>query len=394
MENYNNRKISISGDPASGKGSVTTELKRLYESQGIKVTVISVGTVFREIVQKEYAKKFPNAKATSLEAICKDPNFAEDLKNIDIKIDNEVKRRGEQFDSIERPNEIAIFEGRVCFDMIPNTFAVKLTVDSETAGERVYKDSKRGPEDQHSSREEAIASTESRKQAEIERFKKTYGVDLTDDNNFGLIIGTTLATIEDVAKTIQICEELYRQGKPFAKTWASPELFYPTQSLAQTDERYVWRLNEEERKKNPNIFPFATTEQLKIQYPEMKITYKTKQVGQWTKAIYDLQDFAHMIQENGIYPDEPITSTTRGNSIYQFVEDGHHRVFGSIIAGKTLIPYKIIGHTDKETVNFLTRKYICEHDIIRFDGSKFRFENIPELEKNVSKTQINEQLER
>ena len=341
MENYNNRKISISGDPASGKGSVTTELKRLYESQGIKVTVISVGTVFREIVQKEYAKKFPNAKATSLEAICKDPNFAEDLKNIDIKIDNEVKRRGEQFDSIERPNEIAIFEGRVCFDMIPNTFAVKLTVDSETAGERVYDDPKRGPEDQHSSREEAIASTESRKQAEIERFKKTYGVDLTDDNNFKLIIGTTLATIEDVAKTIQICEELYRQGKTFAKTWASPELFYPTQRDGQT---------------------YYATGESKLTLPQI----------------------AESIKEYGIDPGMPVYSKTITDSPYQFVADGHHRVYGSIIAGLTLIPYEAKGNVDKASVNSsreLSSIYDNEELVRKPDGTPFRYKKYPVVDE-------------
>lgn len=341
MENYNNRKISISGDPASGKGSVTAELKKRYESKGFKVTIMSMGQIFREITQKEYMKKFPDAKDVSLETICKDPNFAEELKYIDSILDAEVKRRGEQFDSIPRPNEMLIGDGRVIFLMMSNTFSVKLTTDPETAGERVFNDPKRGPEDQYSTIEEAIASTESRRKAEIERFKKTYGVDLTNQDNFKLIIGTTLATVEDIANTIEICEELYRQGKPFAKTWASPELFYPTQRDAQT---------------------YYATGESKLTLPQI----------------------AESIKKCGIYPDRPVYSKTITDSPYQFVAEGHHRVYGSIIAGLTLIPYEAKGNVDKASVSSsreLSSIYDNEELVRKPDGKPFRYKKYPVVDE-------------
>ena len=47
MKNYNNSIITISGDPASGKGRVARRLKEIYEAQGIEVEVISIGEFFR-----------------------------------------------------------------------------------------------------------------------------------------------------------------------------------------------------------------------------------------------------------------------------------------------------------------------------------------------------------
>ena len=69
MENFKNRIITISGDPASGKGTVTEELKRIYEAQGLEVEVVSVGDKFREISLKEYIKMFPDAINPSQEEI-------------------------------------------------------------------------------------------------------------------------------------------------------------------------------------------------------------------------------------------------------------------------------------------------------------------------------------
>lgn len=74
-----NKIITISGEPASGKSTVIKDLKRKYEEQGIKVTVLSVGNMFREIAQKE---------GLSIE------EFNEQLKHrsdIDLKIDNMTK---------------------------------------------------------------------------------------------------------------------------------------------------------------------------------------------------------------------------------------------------------------------------------------------------------------
>lgn len=341
MENFKNRIITISGDPASGKGSVTKELVNLYTAAGFKVTKKSVGDIFREVAVEEYKKKFPKIENPSLEEIQSNPDFAAELEAIDLSLDSRIKKLGEDFNSKARPNEILIVDSRLAWFNIPDSFAVRLTVDPQTAGERVFNDPKRGKEDKYPTVEAAIQDTATRKALEIERYIKQYGADLTKPENFKLIIDTTLASIRDIAKTIQICEQREQEGKAYAKTWASPELFYPTQPIGDTWSK-----------------------------------------GSFT-AGFTPQELADLIKQNGIYPDSPVSSTAILDSSYHFVADGHHRVYASIMAGLTLIPYRTIKTTNKATVSSqrsLSNIYDHEDSIAKPDGTAFRYAKYPEID--------------
>ena len=346
MESYKNRIITISGDPASGKGTVAKALETLYTGAGFKVTKKSVGDIFREVAVEEYKKKFPEVEAPSLEEICNNPNFAEELKAIDLSLDSRVEQLGRDFNSKARPNEILIVDSRLGWFNIPGSFAVKLTVDSKTAGERVFNDPKRGKEDRYDTVEDAIADTESRKQSEIERYIKLYNADLRKPENFKLIIDTTATQREDVAyiaQLIKICEEREWNGLPYAKTWASPTLFYPTQPIG-----YTWSTAED------------------------------------TTAGMTPEQLAKCIKENGIYPDKPVYATSVINSSYHFVSDGHHRVYASIIAGQPLIPYITKGTVDKATVSCqkkLSDIYDHEDATIKPDGTAFRYAEYPTIDE-------------
>ena len=335
MENLKNIIITLSGEPASGKSSVTKRLKEIYTKEGYKVHIISVGELFRKITVAEYKKKFPEIENPSIEEINSNPEFAEELKEIDFKIDVEMAKIGQEISSKYTPNEVYIVDSRLAWMMLPESFSVRLTIDSKIAGERVFNDKSRGAEDQYETLQESIEKTESRKKEEIERYKEFYGLDLSNQNNYRLIIGTTLASIEDIAQTIIKCEERFREGKPFSKTWASPELFYPTQNIRDT----------------------------------------------WEKSIYtgmNLKELAKSIQENNIYPDEPVLSRTITNNPYQFIANGHHRVFASIMAGKTLIPYKAIGNIEKAIVQSKSTIYDYE-GFTKPNGEKFYYAQYPEI---------------
>ena len=169
MENYNNRIITISGDPASGKGTIARKLTELYESQGLKVHLISIGDFFRKAAIKEYKKKFPEIENPLIEEIQRDPNFAEELKNIDKKIDLEIiPEVGSEINSQKRSKEVFIIDSRTArFFINQPHFAVRTTVDSKTAGERVFNDPKRGNEDKYPSVEDATVATLNRKKEEI-----------------------------------------------------------------------------------------------------------------------------------------------------------------------------------------------------------------------------------
>lgn len=348
MEKCNNRIITLSGDPASGKGTISKQLKTFYEAEGHKVHIVSVGDLFRKVSIREYKKMFPEVSNPTIEQINSNPDFAEKLKEIDGNIDTEIAKLGEEINSEPRPNEVFIIDSRVAWHMIPESFAVRLTVDEETAGKRVFNDKTRGAEDKYASVENAITDTKIRRAEEIERYKELYGIDLTNPNNYDLIIGTTLASINDIAKTIKICEERERDCLYFSKTWASPELFYPTQTVSDT-------------------------------YSKSSFT-----------AGLTPEELAESIKENGIYPYDPVISTTITDSPYQFVSDGHHRVFASIMAGQTLIPYEARRNVGKATIqNQRSLTQIYDHeDIHRPDGTLFRYEKYPEIDGEIKEYDI------
>lgn len=396
MEKCNKRIITLSGDPGSGKGSVSEKLKERYNTKGVKVKIVSVGKLYRKTLLREYKKKFPQVEDPSLEEIYGNPDFAEKIKEIDQNMDNEIANLVREFYSQESNlEEVLVLDSRravfILAEKIPEVaelcFDVRLETDANTAGKRIYEDPKRGPEDKYETPEEAIQDTASRRAKEIETCKEQYnGKDLTNHKHYDLVIDTTLASVEDIADTIQICEELKRQGKPFCKTWASPELFYPTQDDRDTESDTVWSIENEEDKKKYLGYPYASTWQLSKLYPDKKIGINTTSVDIWKRGRYTVYEMAELIQQLGIYPDDPITASSIENSEYKFVNDGHHRVFGSIIAGKTLVPYEVTRHIETEEISERQHKYIIGHQFRRLDGSQFRYAKIPAV---MEKKEIN-----
>ncbi len=77
LKEIKNKIITISGEPVSGKSTVVREIKELYEEKGYNVHIISVGNVFREMVKKEYIKKYPDRTNVSLADIQSDKRIYE-----------------------------------------------------------------------------------------------------------------------------------------------------------------------------------------------------------------------------------------------------------------------------------------------------------------------------
>ena len=278
-EQIKNRIIAISGEPVSGKGTTIKKMVEILKKQGYSennIHVISTGHQFREYFEKiidfirnvndnekikklgedeklkrilenkEYRNVLQNTISNiqknniNLDNISKISElnnseiFAELRSIIDTLIDSDTKRMGEEINRIERPNEIWIFDSRMAFDMIPNAFLVRLTVSLREAAKRLYNDNLRGEEDKYKSLEEAERAREERRIGEIKRYKERYGVNLEDEGNYDLIIDTTFAEIDDIAKTVLRCEELYREKKLFGKNWASSFTMIPSQTIRET----------------------------------------------------------------------------------------------------------------------------------------------------------------
>lgn len=211
MNEIKNKIITISGEPVSGKTTVLKKLKEKYENMGYDVHVVLTGHIFREIITNEYLKMFPDKVNANLADIQTDEKFANKRNEIDKMVDEQMTQRGIEINSIKRPNDVYIIDSRLAWNNIPSSYAVRLVVDENIAGERAYNDETRGPEDRYKTIEEATIKTRKRKLGEIERYKERYGIDLSDVKNYDLIVDTSFLDPEILANKIIDGERLYRE---------------------------------------------------------------------------------------------------------------------------------------------------------------------------------------
>ena len=278
-----NKIITISGEPASGKSTVIKDLKRKYEEQGIKVTVLSLGQIIRAIAQKENL------------SIAEFNEQLKHRKDIDYRVDSMTKKYGEEFNNTRGEDEILIIDARLAWKTVPESFAIRLSAIDSVAAKRAFNDPKRGKEDKYASIEDALKATSERKKGEVERYKMRYGVDLEDENNYNLVIDTSFSDVGDISNTIMECFELEKQGKSYGRNWTSPKTLLPLQDVKET--AYLF----EEMKKAILKYGF---------FPEQTID---------------------AIQVDGV----------------KFIVDGNHRNFAVASLGGTLVPYQIIGKDDE-----------------------------------------------
>ncbi len=307
MDQIKNKIITISGEPVSGKSTVVKHIKSKYEEMGYNVHIISVGHTFRELVKKEYLKMYPDRGDANLGDIQTDPSFATQRNMIDQMVDSEVAKRGNEINSVERPNDVYIIDSRLAWSNVPESYAIRLIVNEKIAGDRVFKDRTRGKEDQYGSLEEAITKTRERKLAEISRYKKRYGVDLTNPDNYDLIVDTSYSISDELADIIIKGEEKYRSGEYYPKYWKSPALFLPSQKIGET--------------------------------------LSTSPIGS------NIEDIIESINKKGYNPNGEVEAVEQNG--VSVLRDGHHRAIAALGAGKTLMPY-FVEHKDDE----FAKKYI------------------------------------
>ena len=312
MKEIKNKIITISGEPVSGKSTVVKLIRDKYEKMGNKVQIISVGNIFRQLIQEEYYRTYPDRKNVSLTEIQTDEDFKEKRNQIDQMVDGEIARRGQLINQTEQPNNVYIIDSRLAWNNIPDSYAVRLTVNENIAGKRVFDDQTRGVEDKFISLDEAIEQTRKRKLSEIQRYKERYGVDLTNPDNYDLIVDTSFSNPRELAQIIVEGEQNYRTGKYYPKTWKSPALFLPAQNIRDTIGTSAFGNNIE-----------GLTESIK-------------------KNGYDFD------------AGEVTTLEYEGNT---YLKEGHHRTIAALAAGKTLIPYYTEHKDDEYTKTFLNNGF-------------------------------------
>lgn len=302
MDKVRNKIITISGEPVSGKSTVVKMLEQKYKSMGYTVHIIRTGHVFRDRVKSEYLKMYPDRKDANLADIQADETFAKKRDEMDAAIDGWIAEQGKEINSIPRPNDVYIIDSRLAWHNIPDSYAVRLTVDERIAGQRVFKDQTRGSEDSYNTIEEATQKTRQRKLGEIERYKKRYGVDLTNPDNYDVIVDTSYSNTAELADIIIAGEVEYRAGDYYPKTWASPLHFLTTQKGRETSSM-SWRGNT-------------------------------------------IESLAEIIKEQGYDPVKGILDIAEHGGV-KYLLEGNHRTMAALAAGKTLLPYDVLYKDDE-----------------------------------------------
>lgn len=349
MNEIKNKIITISGEPASGKSTVKKALVKKYKELGYNVHEVSTGDMFREVSIREYKKIHPEIENPNLADVQNDEKFAIIRGQIDQMIDSLMAEKGIEINQKERPNDVWLIDSRLAWHNIPDSYAVRLTINDSIAGMRVFNDSSRGEEDQYSTLQEAIEKTIERKLGEISRYKERYNVDLANPDNYDLIVDTAYSNTDELADIIINGEKSYREKKDYPKFWASPVHFLPVQDPVQLNMR--------------------------------------SSGNNWT-----IEEISESIKENGFNPIEGEINLDEYNG-QLFMRDGNHRVFAALAAGLTLLPYHS-QEVDIEPINMEAPKYLSDlynwADGIQYYGykigknclfEKFNVENIIGIEK-------------
>ena len=97
--------------------------------------------------------------------------------------------------------ERIVFDSRLAWHFVPGSFKVRLIIRPEIAAERVYLN-RQSKEEQYSSAREALDMLSERQNAEAERYRLIYDIDVNDENNYDLIIDTSDLSPEEAAQKI------------------------------------------------------------------------------------------------------------------------------------------------------------------------------------------------
>lgn len=170
--------ISISGDLASGKGTVSELL-----IEKLNYGIYRNGEYFRKL-----AKDYNMTLQEFGEYVSTHPE-------IDIEIEESAKNHAENHDNF-------IIDARLGWYAVPESFKVYLKVDINEAAKRAFNDQKRKDLESFNSVEEHKQALVERTKVENARYLKLYGVDRSDMTNYDLVIDTTEKTPIEVVDII------------------------------------------------------------------------------------------------------------------------------------------------------------------------------------------------
>lgn len=176
--------ITIAGDLASGKGTVTNLLK-----EELNYEIYRNGEYFRKLAKEK------GMSVTEFNV------YVEEHPEIDIQIETSAKEYAKTHDNL-------IIDARLGWYVVPDSFKVYLTVDINEAAKRAFNDVNRKDSENLSSLEEQKQDMIKRFNLENERYFNLYGVRKEDMSNYDFVLDTTNLTPIQVKE--KIIEEYYK----------------------------------------------------------------------------------------------------------------------------------------------------------------------------------------
>ena len=183
--------ITITGKPCSGKSSAAKIIESKYG-----FTRIGVGDMFKEEAKRR------GMNAEEFNALCMtDPSY-------DYVIDNMTAEKGKELEG-----QKYIFDSRLAWHFVPKSFKVFVDLDDDTMAYRLVNSDREGKE-KYDNIEDAKKSLGNRQQLENERYRKIYGVEMYDLDNYDFVIDSANISQEGVADAIMDAyEEFVKNDK-------------------------------------------------------------------------------------------------------------------------------------------------------------------------------------
>ena len=174
--------ITITGKLGSGKSTVA---KKLVEQFGFEI--FSTGAILRAAAAERGMDVLELNKELSAK-LDSDRSMDDLIDNTTIRVAN------------ERKDDKLIFDSRMAWHFVPDSFKVFVTVAPCVAAARVMKDPRPGEpcEDENA----LCAELVERSKVEQARFMQLYGVDYYDYNNYNLVVDSSNRTPDEVVALI------------------------------------------------------------------------------------------------------------------------------------------------------------------------------------------------
>jgi cytidylate kinase len=169
-------RISLAGDLGSGKSTVGAILKERFNAE-----IVSIGKIQRKM-----------AAEMGMDT-CEFNRYQETHPEFDKILDGKLAE-------YEKTAGNFIFDSRMAWHFTPSAYSVYLKCDLGEAAKRVTAAGR--SDEAYADVREAGEKLRLRREREKKRYFDFYGVDITDMNNYDLVVDTTDKSPEEVAEAI------------------------------------------------------------------------------------------------------------------------------------------------------------------------------------------------